>query len=100
MDFGITTRQNFGAAARDPKAEKLRVNPAPRKALLGQLTLIFSAVKRIQVDLVSMRKDPDRSQPERRFARLAKTKRRIDVGDQPSASQDPEHHSASGSEEE
>ena len=47
-----------------------------------------------------MRKDLDRSQLERRSARLAKTKRRIDVGDQPSASQDPEHHSASGSEEE
>ena len=47
-----------------------------------------------------MRKDPDRSQLERRSARLAKTKRRIDVGDQPSASQDLEHHSASGSEEE
>ena len=47
-----------------------------------------------------MRKDPDRSQSERRSARLAKTKRRIDIGDQPSPSQDPEHHSASGSEEE
>ena len=47
-----------------------------------------------------MRKDSDRSQPERRSARLAMTKRRIDIGDQPSASQNPEHHSASGSEEE
>ena len=47
-----------------------------------------------------MRKDPDRSQPDRRSARLAKTKSRIDVKDQPSASQNPEHHSASGSEEE
>ena len=47
-----------------------------------------------------MRKDSDRSQPERRSARLAKTKRRIDVGEQPSASQNLEHHSASGSEEE
>ena len=47
-----------------------------------------------------MRKDPDRSQPERRSARLAKTKRRIDVRDQPSASQNLEHHSASGSKEE
>ena len=47
-----------------------------------------------------MRKDPDRSQTERRSARLAKTKRRIDVGDQPSASQNPGQHSASGSEEE
>ena len=47
-----------------------------------------------------MRKDPDRSQSERRFGRLAKTKRRIDIGDQPSASQNPGHHSASGSKEE
>ena len=47
-----------------------------------------------------MRKDPDRSQPKRRSARLAKTKRRIDVDDQPSASQNPGQHSASGSEEE
>ena len=47
-----------------------------------------------------MRKDLDKSQPKRRCARLAKTKRRINVGDQPSASQDPEHHSASRSEEE
>ena len=47
-----------------------------------------------------MRKDPDRNQSERRSARLAKTKRRIDVGDQPSASQNLEHHSAFGSEEE
>ena len=47
-----------------------------------------------------MRKDPDRSQPERRSARLAKTKRRIDIGDQPSASQNPGHHFASRSEEE
>ena len=47
-----------------------------------------------------MRKDLDRSQPERRSARLAKTKRRIDIGDQPSASQILEHHSASESEEE
>ena len=47
-----------------------------------------------------MRKDPDRSQSERRSARLAKTKRRIKVGNQPSRSQDPEQHSASGSEEE
>ena len=47
-----------------------------------------------------MRKDPDRSQPEIRSARLAKTKRRNDIGDQPSASQNPGHHSASGSEEE
>ena len=47
-----------------------------------------------------MRKDPDRSQPERRFALLAKTKRRIDIGDQPSASQNPGQHSPSGSEEE
>ena len=45
-----------------------------------------------------MRKDPDRSQPERRSARLAKTKRRIDIGNQPSLN--PEHHSASGLEEE
>ena len=47
-----------------------------------------------------MRKDPDRSQPERRSIRLAKTKRRINIGDQPSVSQNPGHHSASGSEEE
>ena len=47
-----------------------------------------------------MRKDPDSSQPKRRSARLAKTKRRIEVGNQPSRSQDPEQHSASGSEEE
>ena len=47
-----------------------------------------------------MREDPDKSQPERRSARLAKTKRRIDVGDQPSASQILEHHSTSGSEKE
>ena len=47
-----------------------------------------------------MRKDPDRSQLERRSARLAKTKRRIDVGDQPSASQNLGQHSTSGSEEE
>ena len=47
-----------------------------------------------------MRKDLDRSQHERRSARLAKTKRRIDIGDQPSASQNLGHHSASGSEEE
>ena len=52
LGFGVTTRQNFGAAAGDPKAEKLRVDPAPRKALLGQLTFILSAVKRIQVDSV------------------------------------------------
>ena len=47
-----------------------------------------------------MRKDPNRSQPERRSARLAKTKRRINVGNQPSASQNPGQHSASGLEEE
>ena len=47
-----------------------------------------------------MRKDPDRSQPERRSARLAKTKRRIDIGDQPSTSQNPGHQSTFGSEEE
>ena len=43
LGFGVTTRQNFGAAAGDPKAEKLRVYPAPRKLLLKQLTFIFSA---------------------------------------------------------
>ena len=43
LGFGVTTRQKFGAAAGDPKAEKLRVDPAPRKALLEQLTFIFSA---------------------------------------------------------
>ena len=43
LGFGVTTRQNFGAAARDPKAKKLRVDPAPRKALLEQLTFIISA---------------------------------------------------------
>ena len=42
LGFGVTTRQKFGAAAGDPKAEKLRVDPAPRKALLEQLTFIFS----------------------------------------------------------
>ena len=47
-----------------------------------------------------MRMDLDRSQPERRSARLAKTKRRIDVGVQPSASQNPRQHSTSGSKEE
>ena len=47
-----------------------------------------------------MRKDPDRSQPERRSARLAKTKRRIDVGDQPSSSQIPRQRSTSRSEDE
>ena len=47
-----------------------------------------------------MRKDPEKNQPERRSARLAKTNRRINVGDQPSASKNPEQHSASGSEEE
>ena len=41
LGFGVTTRQNFGAAAGVPKAEKLRVDPTPRKALLGQLTFIF-----------------------------------------------------------
>ena len=43
LDFNITTGQKFGAAAGDPKVEKLRVDPAPRKALLEQLTFIFSA---------------------------------------------------------
>ena len=43
LGFGVTTRQKFGTAAGDPKAEKLRVDPAPRKALLQQLTFIFSA---------------------------------------------------------
>ena len=52
LGFGVTTRQKFGAAAGDPKAEKLRVDPAPRKALLEQLTFISSAVWRIQVDSV------------------------------------------------
>ena len=47
-----------------------------------------------------MRKDPDRSQTERRSTRLAKTKRRIDVGDQPSSSQIPRQHSTFGSEDE
>ena len=47
-----------------------------------------------------MRKDPDRSQLERRSARLAKTKRRIDIGDQLSTSQIPDQRSASGSEDE
>ena len=47
-----------------------------------------------------MRKDADKSQPERRSSHLAKTKRIIDVGDQSSASQNLEHHSASRSEEE
>ena len=35
--------EKFGTAVGDPKAEKLRVDPAPRKALLEQLTFIFSA---------------------------------------------------------
>ena len=43
LGFGVTTRRKFGAAAGDPKAEKQRVDPAPRKALLEQLTFIFSA---------------------------------------------------------
>ena len=43
LDFGVTTRRKFGAVAGDPKAEKLNVDPAPRKALLEQLTFIFSA---------------------------------------------------------
>ena len=43
LGFGVTTRGKFGAAAGDPKAEKLRVDPAPRNALLEQLTFIFSA---------------------------------------------------------
>ena len=47
-----------------------------------------------------MRKDPDRSQPERRSTRLAKTKRKIDIGNQPSASLNPGQHSASRSKEE
>ena len=41
LGFGVTTRQKFGAAAGDPKAEKLRVDQASRKALLEQLTSIF-----------------------------------------------------------
>ena len=47
-----------------------------------------------------MRKDPDRSQPKRRSVRLAKTKRRIDVSDQPSSSQIPKARSTSKSEDE
>ena len=43
LGFGVTTRRKFGAAAGDPKVEKLRVDPAPRKSLLEQLTFIFSA---------------------------------------------------------
>ena len=43
LGFGVTTRQKFGAAAGDPKVEKLRVDPAPRKALLEQPTFIISA---------------------------------------------------------
>ena len=43
LGFGVTTRQNIGAASGDPKAEELRVDPVPRKALLEQLTFIFSA---------------------------------------------------------
>ena len=46
-----------------------------------------------------MRKDPDRSQPERRSARLAKTRRRIDIGDQSSSNQIPTQCSTSGSED-
>ena len=47
-----------------------------------------------------MRNDLDRSQPKRRSTRLAKTRRRIDIGDQPGSSQIPRTHSTSGSEEE
>ena len=43
LGFGVTTRRKFGAAAGDPKAKKLRVDPTPRKALLEQLSFIFSA---------------------------------------------------------
>ena len=43
LGFGVTTRRKFGATAGDPKAEKLRVDPAPRKVLLEQLTFIFFA---------------------------------------------------------
>ena len=52
LDFGVTDMTKFFAAAGDPKSEKLRVDPAPRKALLEQLTFIFSAAQRIQVDSV------------------------------------------------
>ena len=46
-----------------------------------------------------MRKDPDRSQLEGRSARLVKTRRRIDIGDQSGSSRIPRMHSTSGSEE-
>ena len=47
-----------------------------------------------------MRKDPNRSQPERRSARLAKTRRKIDIGDQPGSSRIPRTQSTSRSKEE
>ena len=41
LGFDVTTRQKFGAAAGDPKAEKLRVDPAPRKNFARTTNLHF-----------------------------------------------------------